>query len=66
VPFEGGGDVAVQLVGGHVNSTVNNPIEQVAHWRAGDTRSLCVFDSQRLAAPTTGCACRGDEGSGKG
>ena len=29
VPFKGGGDVAVQLVGGHVNSTVNNPIEQV-------------------------------------
>jgi putative tricarboxylic transport membrane protein len=28
VPFKGGGDVAVQLVGGHVNSTVNNPIEQ--------------------------------------
>jgi putative tricarboxylic transport membrane protein len=49
VPFKGGGDVAVQLVGGHVNSTVNNPIEQVAHWRAGNTRPLCVFDSERLA-----------------
>ena len=49
VPFKGGGDVAVQLVGGHVNSTVNNPIEQVAHWRGGDTRPLCVFDSERLA-----------------
>jgi tripartite-type tricarboxylate transporter receptor subunit TctC len=49
VPFKGGGDVAVQLVGGHVNSTVNNPIEQVEHWRAGATRPLCVFDSERLA-----------------
>ena len=49
MPFKGGGDVAVQLVGGHVNSTVNNPIEQVAHWRAGDLRPLCVFDSERLA-----------------
>jgi putative tricarboxylic transport membrane protein len=49
VPFKGGGDVAVQLVGGHVNSTVNNPIEQVSHWRAGDTRPLCVFDNERLA-----------------
>ena len=49
MPFKGGGDVAVQLVGGHVNSTVNNPIEQVAHWRAGDTRPLCVFDSERIA-----------------
>jgi tripartite-type tricarboxylate transporter receptor subunit TctC len=27
VPFKGGGDVAVQLVGKHVDSTVNNPIE---------------------------------------
>jgi tripartite-type tricarboxylate transporter receptor subunit TctC len=49
VPFKGGGDVAVQLVGGHVNSTVNNPIEAVAHWRSGGLRPLCVFDSERLA-----------------
>jgi tripartite-type tricarboxylate transporter receptor subunit TctC len=48
VPFKGGGTVAVQLVGGHVDSTVNNPIEQVAHWRAGKTRALCVFDAQRM------------------
>ena len=48
VPFKGGGDVAVQLVGGHVNSTVNNPIEAVAHWRSGDLRPLCVFDSERI------------------
>jgi putative tricarboxylic transport membrane protein len=48
VPFKGGGDVAVQLVGNHVNSTVNNPIEAVAHWRGGKLRPLCVFDSQRM------------------
>jgi tripartite-type tricarboxylate transporter receptor subunit TctC len=48
VPFKGGGDVAVQLVGGHVNSTVNNPIEAVAHWRAGKLRPLCVFDDKRI------------------
>jgi len=48
VPFKGGGDVAVQLVGGHVNSSVNNPIEAVAHWRAGKLRPLCVFDDQRM------------------
>jgi hypothetical protein len=35
VPFKGGGEVAVQLVGNHVDSTVNNPIEAVAQWRAG-------------------------------
>jgi putative tricarboxylic transport membrane protein len=48
VPFKGGGDVAVQLVGGHVNSTVNNPIEAVAHWRANKLRALCVFDDKRM------------------
>ena len=48
VPYKGGGTVATQLVGGHINSTVNNPIEQVAHWRAGSTRPLCVFDSKPM------------------
>jgi tripartite-type tricarboxylate transporter receptor subunit TctC len=48
VPFKGGGDVAVQLVGKHVDSTVNNPIEAVAQWRAGSLRPLCVFDDTRM------------------
>ncbi len=48
VPFKGGGDVAVQLVGKHVDSTVNNPIEAVAQWRAGKLRALCVFDDTRM------------------
>jgi tripartite-type tricarboxylate transporter receptor subunit TctC len=48
VPFKGGGDVAVQLVGGHVNSTVNNPIEAESHWRAGKLRALCVMDTQPM------------------
>ena len=30
-------------------STVNNPIEAVAQWRAGKVRPLCVFDSKALA-----------------
>jgi putative tricarboxylic transport membrane protein len=46
---KGGGDVAKALVGNHVNSTVNNPIEQVSFWKAGQTRPLCVFDSKRIA-----------------
>jgi putative tricarboxylic transport membrane protein len=49
VPYKGGGEVAVQLVGKHVDSTVNNPIEAVAQWRGGKLRPLCVFDSKRLA-----------------
>jgi tripartite-type tricarboxylate transporter receptor subunit TctC len=48
IPFKGGGAVATQLVGGHVDSTVNNPIEAVSQWRAGNLRPLCVFDKQRL------------------
>src|SRR5688572_15832077 len=48
IPYKGGGEVAVQLVGGHVDSSVNNPIEAVAHWRAGKLRPLCVFDSKKL------------------
>jgi putative tricarboxylic transport membrane protein len=48
VPYKGGGEVAVQLVGKHVDSTVNNPIEAVAQWRAGKLRPLCVFDTQRM------------------
>ena len=51
VPFKGGGDVAVQLVGKHVDSTVNNPIEAVAQWRAGSCKPLCVFDDERMPYP---------------
>jgi putative tricarboxylic transport membrane protein len=47
IPFEGGGKVAVQLVGKHVNSSVNNPIEAVSHWKAGNLRPLCIFDAKR-------------------
>jgi putative tricarboxylic transport membrane protein len=48
IPFKGGGEVATQLVGKHIDSTVNNPIEAVAQWRAGSLRPLCVFDSKRM------------------
>jgi len=51
IPFKGGGDVAVQLVGKHVDSSVNNPIEAVAHWRGGALRPLCVFDSTPMPYP---------------
>jgi len=52
LPFKGGGDVAVQLVGKHIDSTVNNPIEAVAQWRAGALRPLCVFDDTRMPYKT--------------
>jgi putative tricarboxylic transport membrane protein len=47
VPFKGGGEVATQLVGKHIDSTVNNPIEAVSQWRGGALRPLCIFDSKR-------------------
>ena len=38
----------MNLVGKHVDSTVNNPIECVSHWKAGRVRALAVFDTGRI------------------
>ena len=51
VPFKGGGEVCVNLVGNHVDSTVNNPIECASHWKAGRVRPLAVFDTARIPDP---------------
>jgi putative tricarboxylic transport membrane protein len=51
VPFKGGGDVAINLVGKHVDSTVNNPNEALGHWQAGRLRPLGIFDAERLDLP---------------
>jgi putative tricarboxylic transport membrane protein len=48
IPEKGGGAVAVQLVGNHVDSTVNNPNEAISHWKGGKVRPLCVFDDKKL------------------
>jgi tripartite-type tricarboxylate transporter receptor subunit TctC len=48
IPYKGGGEVAVQLVGGHIDSSVNNPIEAVSQWRGDKVRPLCVFDNKTL------------------
>lgn len=48
VPFKGGGEVCVNLVGKHVDSTVNNPAECVSHWKADRVRPLGVFDTGRI------------------
>ena len=48
VPFKGGGEVCVNLVGKHVDSTVNNPAECVSHWKANRVRPLAVFDTERV------------------
>ena len=51
IPLKGGGDVAVQLVGKHIDSSVNNPIEAESHWRSGALRPLCVMDKAPLPYP---------------
>lgn len=51
VPYKGGGDVAVSLVGKHSDSTVNNPAEGVSHWKAGRLRALAVVDRERINLP---------------
>jgi putative tricarboxylic transport membrane protein len=51
VPFKGGGEVCTNLVGKHVDSTVNNPSECVGNWKADRVRPLAVLDSARIALP---------------
>lgn len=48
IPYKGGGEITAQLVGGHIASDVNNPIEHLATWRSNDVRPLCVMDDQRM------------------
>ena len=50
IPFEGGGTVAKNLVGNHIDSTVNNPAEQIEFWRAGNTKPLVQFTDERTEA----------------
>jgi tripartite-type tricarboxylate transporter receptor subunit TctC len=51
VPFKGGGEVCTNLVGKHIDSSVNNPAECVGHWKAGRVRPLAVMSEQRIPMP---------------
>lgn len=48
VPFKGGGTVAKNLVGKHLNSTVNNPSEQMGFFEAGKSRPLAALTPKRI------------------
>lgn len=48
VPFNGGGEVGVQLAGGHIDAHVNNPNEALGQWQSGAIRPLCVFSPERM------------------
>ena len=48
IPYASGNEAAVQLAGKHIASNVNNPSENVAQWRAGTARPLCVFSDKPM------------------
>ena len=48
ISYRGGGEVAVQLVGKHVDSTVNNPIECAGHWKANRVRPILLRQESRF------------------
>jgi len=50
IPFPGGGTVAKNLIGKHIDSTVNNPAEQMEFYRAGNSIPLVQFTSERMEA----------------
>lgn len=50
IPFPGGGTVAKNLVGNHIDSTVNNPAEQGEFYRAGQSKPIVQFTDERMDA----------------
>jgi putative tricarboxylic transport membrane protein len=48
IPYSSGGEASTQLAGKHIESNVNNPSENVAQWRAGAARPLCVFSDKPM------------------
>ncbi len=49
-PFKGGGAVAKALLANEINSTVNNPSEQMDLYLEGKTRPIAAFTPMRLDA----------------
>jgi tripartite-type tricarboxylate transporter receptor subunit TctC len=50
VPFRGGGEIVINLVGGNIDTAVLNPAEADAQLRAGELRPLISLASTRLNA----------------
>ncbi len=48
IPYKGGGGVAKALIGNHIDSTVNNPSEQLGFYLAKKSRPIAVFTPERL------------------
>ncbi|MCL5776727.1 tripartite tricarboxylate transporter substrate binding protein [Limibaculum sp. FT325] len=50
IPYKGGGDVAKDLAGQQINSSVNNPSEAKGFYASGDVVPLVAFSDERLPA----------------
>ena len=50
VPYKGGGKVAKSLIEGEIQSTVNNPSEQMSYYKAGKSRPIAAFTTRRIPA----------------
>jgi tripartite-type tricarboxylate transporter receptor subunit TctC len=50
VPFRGGGDIVINLVGGNIDIGILNPAEAEAQLRAGEVRPVMVLSERRLSA----------------
>jgi len=50
IPFRGGGDVVINLVGGNLDAALVNYAEAESQLKAGDVRALTIFADKRLNA----------------
>jgi len=50
VPFRGGGDIVINLVGGNIDCALVNYAEAESQLKSGDVRALAVFAGNRLKA----------------
>ncbi len=48
IPYKGGGEVAKQLAGRQITSSVNNPSEALGFYESGDLIPLVAFTDERL------------------
>lgn len=48
IPYRGGGEVAKQLAGRQIHSSVNNPSEALGFYESGDVIPLVAFTNERL------------------
>src|SRR5688572_3264597 len=50
IPFRGGGDVVINLVGGNIDAALVNYAEAESQLKSGDVRPLVIFADKRLKA----------------